>query len=87
MPVYILIRRNVEQDFCFSRHDVHLETVGVRPGMQIYQLPGHGNIKTLPDNDCLLSRNYMEHTAASIVTTAAANSSVTTNRKITVNSK
>jgi len=50
-------------------------------------LPGHDNIKTLPDNDGLLRRNYMAYAAASIAATAAANSSVTTNRKITISSK
>ena len=77
----------MEQDFSFSRHDVHLEHACVRPGMQNYYLPGHDNIKTLPDNDVLLRRNYMAYAAASIATTAAANSSVTTNRKITISNK
>jgi hypothetical protein len=54
--------------------------------MQTCQWPGHDDIKTLPDNDGLLRKNYMEYAAGNIATTAAANNSVTTNRKITINS-
>jgi len=57
-----------------------------RPGIQNCQLPRHDNSKTLPDNNGLLRRNYMEYSATSIATTAAANSSVTTNRKTNINS-
>jgi hypothetical protein len=49
-------------------------------------VPRHDHIQTLSGNDSLLHRSNREYAAGGIATTAAANSSVTSNRKIAINS-